>query len=79
MAGCHHSRIPSPFPHPADYRCCAKRIPSALVAKAYLPHQEVWVGLVDTISPLVIRERDDYRWSEMIPFVIPPGFLTLRI
>ena len=59
MAGCHHSKVPSPS-RPADYRCCISRHPSALVAKVFSPRPEI--QLVEAVAiPLFVASKGQYR------------------
>jgi hypothetical protein len=78
MAGCHHSRVPSPS-RPADYRCCMNRHPSALVAKVFSPRPGVQPVDTGAIRLFVAAKHLDPSLSAVAPSVIPPGFLTLRI
>ena len=79
MTGCHSSRIPA-NPQPADYRCCLRRHPSALLTNTFSPRSPMQGLEASDAIDVPAAASDSGRFPIAItPSGAPPRFTTLRI
>jgi len=82
MGECHSGRTPArvpSHPQPADYRCCVKGDPAALLTNVFSPRPALQALKADAIPVLGAAGRGVGFPSSIDPTGGPPGVLILRI
>jgi len=82
LGECHSGRIPArvpSHPQPADYRCCSKGNPAALLTNGFSPRPALQALKADAI-PVLVAAGSGVGFPSSIDLTGgPPGVFILRI